>query len=73
LRQIDHHVANRFKVISSALLDAQVAVDRGVPRRSCEVLVFFVGDMLMGLWVPISLAETEVDEVDDVGLLAQSQ
>lgn len=73
MHQIDHHVADRFKVISSALLDTQVAVDRGVPRRSCEVLVFFVRDMLMSLWVPVSFAETEVDEVGDVGLLAQPQ
>lgn len=61
--QIHHHVADRFKVVSPGLLNAKVGVDAGVARSSGKVLVFAVGDMLVGFCISVLLTEPVVDDV----------
>lgn len=55
-----------------ALTDAQVGVDGGVAGRAGQVLVFPVGDVLVGAGVPVLLGQPEVDDVHQVALLPQS-
>ena len=59
-------------VVSPGLFDAEAGVDGGVPGRAREVLVFSVRDVLVGARVPVLLRQAEVDDVDQVALLAQT-
>ena len=49
-----------------------MSVDTRIPRSACEGLVVFVGDVLARLGIPIALGQAEVDDVDDVLLLAMA-
>jgi hypothetical protein len=49
-----------------------MCVDGGVTRSAREVLVLFVGDVLVGFGVAVFLAETEVDQVGNVRLLRET-
>ena len=54
------------------LTDAQVGVDGGVACGARQVLVLAVGDVLMCAGVAVLLGQAEVDDVDQVALLAQA-
>lgn len=47
-------------------------VDGSLAGGASEILVFSVGDVLLRLGVPVLLRQTKVNDVDLVGLLAQS-
>jgi hypothetical protein len=49
-----------------------VRVDGSLAGGASEILVFSVGDVLLRLGVPVLLRQTKVNDVDLVGLLAQS-
>ena len=49
-----------------------MSVDTRIPRSACEGLVVFVGDVLARLGISIALGQAEVDDVDDVLLLAMA-
>src|ERR1700733_1100792 len=70
--EVHEHVSQRFEIIATGLLDAQMGVDRGVPRRSGQVLVFPVGDVKMGFRVPGLLCKTEIDDIDLIATFADS-
>lgn len=71
-RTYHEHVAQRLEIIPSTLLDTQVGVDRGVSGSTGQVLVLSVGDVQVGLGVPVLLGQTEVDDVDLVSSLANT-
>ena len=54
-----------------ALTNAQVGVDGGVAGSASQVLVFPVGDVLVGAGVPVLLGQAEVNDVHQVALLPQ--
>ncbi|KAJ8577597.1 hypothetical protein ON010_g1609 [Phytophthora cinnamomi] len=70
--EVHVHVAQGLEVVTTALLNAHVRVDGGVTRRAREVLVLTVGDVLVRLGVAVLLGQTEVDDVHDLGPLAQA-
>ena len=49
-----------------------MSVDAGVSRGAGEVLVFPVGNVLVRSGVPVLLGQAEVDDVDQVPLLAEA-
>lgn len=63
-QEVHEDIAQGLDVIPAALLDAQVGVDGGVARRPCQVLVLSVGDVDVGLGVPVLLGQPKVDDVD---------
>lgn len=50
----------------------QVCVDGGVAGGAGQVLVLAVGDVLVRAGVAVLLGQAEVDDVDQVALLAQA-
>ena len=72
LYKVHEDVPEALHVISPALLDPKVSVDAGVPGGSCEVLVFPVGDVLVGARVPELLGQPEVYHIHEVALLAET-
>ena len=56
LYKVHEDVPEALHVISPALLDPKVSVDAGVPGGACEVLVFPVGDVLVGPGVSVLLS-----------------
>ena len=55
-----------------ARTDAEMSVDAGVTRRSGQVLVFPVRYVLVRARISILLGEAEVDDVNEVALLAEA-
>lgn len=53
------------------LTDAQMGVDGGIAGGSGEVLILAVGDMLVRSGVTVFFGQAEVDDVDQVSLLAE--
>ena len=45
-------------------------VDTGIPRSPCQRLVLPIGDVLVRLGVTVLLAQSKVNDVEDVGFLA---
>ena len=70
--EVHEDVSERFEVIAARLLNTQVSVDGGVASSTGQVLVLSVGDVKVGLRVPVLLGETKVDDVDLVAALADS-
>ena len=70
--EVHENVSERFKIIAARLLNTQVSIDGGVASGTSQVLVLSVGDMKVGLRVPVLLGETEVNDVDLVTTLANS-
>jgi len=58
--EVHEDITQTLHVIPSALLDPQMGVDRRVPGRSREVLVFPVGNMLTRSVVPVLFSKAEV-------------
>jgi hypothetical protein len=71
-QEVHEHDANLLQVVPPRLLNAQVRVQTGVPGRACERLVVFEGDVAPSLGVLVALGEAEVDDVDDVLVLARA-
>jgi hypothetical protein len=63
LSEVDQHVDQRLQVVPTALLDAQMRVDRSVPGSACEVLVVAVGNVL-SLLTKETLGQSKVDHED---------
>ena len=63
-------MADRLQVVSSRLLDTLVGGDGGVPGGTSEVLAILVGNVLTSLGITVTLREAEVDNVNDILLLA---
>lgn len=70
--EVQHHVAQRLHVVTTGLLDTEVGVDTGVTGSTSEVLVLTVGDVEVGLGIPVLLGQTEIDHVDLVATLADT-
>eukprot|EP00754_Rhynchopus_humris_P023692 Rhum_TRINITY_DN14846_c4_g1::Rhum_TRINITY_DN14846_c4_g1_i4::g.122834::m.122834 len=68
-QEVHQHVAHSLEVVPPALLNADVRVDRRVPRRARQVLALLVRDVLVRLRVAVLLRQTEVDHVHVVSLL----
>ena len=72
LIEVHKDEAEGLQVISAALLNTQVRVDRGIARSSSQILAIAVRDMLASLRVTEPLGQTEVNNVYVVLLLADS-
>mmetsp|Transcript_164025 Transcript_164025/g.398635 ORF Transcript_164025/g.398635 Transcript_164025/m.398635 type:complete len:375 (+) Transcript_164025:167-1291(+) len=70
-QEVEEDVAQGLKVVAAALLDAQMVVDRGITRRTGQVLVLAVHDVHVRLRVPVPLRQAEINDVDHVGAAAQ--
>ena len=70
--EIHQHVADGLQVVPSALLDAEMGIDRRVPRSSGQVLVLPVGNVLLAFRISVLLGEPEIDHVDHVRLLSET-
>ena len=68
----NENISQRFKIITTSLLNTQVCVDGSVTRSTGQVFVLSVRDMEMGLWISEFLCETKVDDVDLVSALANA-
>ena len=68
LENINSPVHHRW----TGLTDAQMCVYGGVAGGAGQVLVLAVGDVLVRASVAVLLRQAEVDDVDQVSLLAQS-
>lgn len=51
------HLPERFQVVPSALLDPDVGIDGGVPRRPRKILVIAIRNMLVCSRVPVLLGQ----------------
>ena len=71
LHQVDQDVPDGLEVVSAALLYPQMRINRCVSRSASQVLVLFVGNVLVRLGVPVLLAQPEVDEMRYMRLSAQ--
>lgn len=70
--EVHENISERFEIIAASLLDTQVSVDGSVTSSTSQVLVLSVGDVKVGLWVPVLLGEAEVDDIDLVASLSDS-
>ena len=71
-QEVHENVGKRLEIITTSLFDTQVSVDRSVTSSTSQVLVLPVGDVEMGLWIPVLLGETEIDNVHLVTALADT-
>ena len=72
LYEVHEDVSETLHIVPPALLDAEVGVDAGVSGGAGEVLVFSVGDVLVGAGIPVLLGQPKVDDVDQVAFLTQA-
>ena len=63
--EVEDHVANGLKVVSSRLLVTKMGVDRSVSGRTSQVLAVSEGNVL-AIRRLVALGQTEVDDVDGV-------
>ena len=70
--EVHEHHTDLLQVIPARLLNAHVGVQAGVPRRSGQLLIVFVADVAARARVLVALGQAEVDDVDDVLLLADA-
>ena len=62
--EIHEDIAEGFEVVAAALFDAHVRVDRRVARRSSQILVLAVWDMLVRPRIAVLLGQAEIDNVN---------
>ena len=74
LNQVEENMADCFQIIASALFNALMGRDRGIPGSPSEILTVLVRNML-ALTVLIALGQTEVNDENVVssGLSASDQ
>mmetsp|Transcript_45656 Transcript_45656/g.128936 ORF Transcript_45656/g.128936 Transcript_45656/m.128936 type:complete len:285 (-) Transcript_45656:452-1306(-) len=70
--EVHQHVTQRLQIVASRLFDSEVCVDGCVSSGAGEVLVFAVGDVLLRLGVAVLLGQSEIDDVHNLCLLAES-
>ena len=70
--EVHQDIGERFEVIAARLLNAQVSIDGGVASSTGQVLVLSVGDVKVGLRVPVLLGETKIDDINLVATLSDS-
>jgi len=70
--EVHEDVSERFEVIAASLFNTQMSVDGGVASGTSQVLVLSVGNVKVGLRVPVLLGKTEVDDIDLISALADS-
>ena len=68
--EIHEDVSEGFEVVAASLFDTQVSIDGRVTSSAGQVLVLPVGDVQVGLWVPVLLGEAEIDHIDLVATLS---
>ena len=54
-QKVDEDISQALQIISSALFNTDVGVDRGVPSGPCQILPILVWDVLSGLGITVSL------------------
>jgi len=70
--EVEEDVAERLEIISPCLFNSQMCVYRGIPCSSSQVLSISVWDMLSCLWISKPLRKTEINYVNVVLLLADT-
>ena len=70
LQEVDEDETDGLKVVTPTLLNAEMRIDTGIARRTRQRLVVLVGNVLTRLGITITLREAEVDNVNDILLLA---
>lgn len=65
--EVEEDVAERFEVISSTLFNAQMIGETRVTGCTSEMAILTVRDVMVCVGVEITLGETVVDDVDEVG------
>jgi len=72
LDKVHEDVSEALHIVPPALLNAEVGVDAGVAGRARQVLVFSIGDVLVGPGVPVFFGQAKVNYIDEVALLPQA-
>lgn len=70
--KVHAHIAERFHVIASRLLNTQMGIDGGIASRARQILIFSVHDVLAGAVVAVLLCQAEVDEKHFVAVAANA-
>ncbi len=70
--EVDEDEAEGLEVVSPRLLDAQMCVDRGVPRSTCEVLAVLVRDVFSRSGFSVPLGKSEINDVNIVLFLSDA-
>ena len=68
-QEVHEDVPERLHVVAAALLNAQMRIDAGVPRRARQALVLPVRDVRPRPAVAVLLRQPEVDDEDLVAVL----
>lgn len=68
--EIEHHVAKRFHIIATGLLNAKMSIDAGISSGSGQVFVLAVRNVEVSLRVTVLLSQAEVDDVDLISSFA---
>ena len=72
MKKIHQNISQRFEIITTGLLYAQVSVDRRVTDSAGKILVLPVGDVEMSLGVTELLCEAKINDVDMAPTLADA-
>ena len=70
LQEVDENETDGLEVVTPTLLNAEMCIDTGIARRTRQRLVVLVGNVLTSLGITVTLREAEVDDVNDILLLA---
>jgi len=70
--EIHQNVADSLQIVTATLFDAQMCVNTGITRGTCQTLALPVWDVLLCFGVAILFRETEVDDVHLVGPLTEA-
>ena len=71
-KQIQQHIPCPFQVISPTLLDAKMRIGWSVSRCASQTLLISIRDMLISMWVLPSLGQSEVNQVNRLSILFQT-
>lgn len=72
VEKVDYDIAEGFQVITPAVFCSQMCLERQILNCTYDTFIISVCDVLASLWVEVALTKSEIDEVDDVGLLSLS-
>jgi len=70
--EVQEDVAQALEVVTATLLAATMGVDAGIAGGSRKTLSLAVGNVAHGLGVKVLLGQTEINDVDNLGLRLQS-
>jgi|SRR5712671_2908212 len=71
-KEIHEDIGKRLQIIAASLLHSQMGVDRRISGSSGQILVLAIGDMKMGLGIPVLLRKTKVNDIDLIAALANT-